>query len=98
MVCPNCHSKQVIQVQDQHFCINCGQMVPEPEITTKSSTGLAVQANGLPAGVKILPLKDAPVVGEEAKAPATADDATTAQSPSQTEALIQTRARISSLD
>jgi hypothetical protein len=29
MICPNCHSDQIIAVQDQHFCINCGQMVPE---------------------------------------------------------------------
>ena len=29
MVCPNCHSTDIIAVQDQHFCISCGQMVPE---------------------------------------------------------------------
>jgi hypothetical protein len=31
MVCPNCHSHNIIAVQDQLFCINCGQMVPPPE-------------------------------------------------------------------
>ncbi|HUD11108.1 MAG TPA: hypothetical protein VMS08_01750 [Candidatus Saccharimonadia bacterium] len=55
MVCPNCHSDQVIAVQDQHFCINCGQAVPDPVVKTAvSKTGLVVQANGLPLGVKIL--------------------------------------------
>jgi hypothetical protein len=55
MVCPNCHSDQVIAVQDQHFCINCGQAVPEETGKTHVSTGgLAVQENGLPEGVKIL--------------------------------------------
>lgn len=66
MVCPNCHSDQVIAVQDQHFCINCGQVVPElPEATPKSAP--AVQVNGLPAGVEILPLgsEAAPELGVE---------------------------------
>ena len=57
MVCPNCNSDQVIQVQDQHFCINCGQMVPELSAhPVKSHT--KVQSNGLPEGVTILPLGD----------------------------------------
>lgn len=51
-------------------------MVPEP--TTQSASGLTVQANGLPAGVKIIPLKDAPVVGADAPVPpAPANAATT---------------------
>jgi hypothetical protein len=56
MVCPNCHSDQVIAVQDQHFCINCGQAVPEQidHGSHSSSGGLALQPNGLPEGVKIL--------------------------------------------
>ncbi|HEY2004712.1 MAG TPA: hypothetical protein VGH44_06385 [Candidatus Saccharimonadia bacterium] len=49
MVCPNCHSDDIIEVQGQHFCINCGQAVPAP------ASGVAgVQASGLPEGVKIL--------------------------------------------
>lgn len=55
MVCPNCKSDQVIAVQDQHFCINCGQMVPEEKTSTKGPK-VAVQPNGLPEGVKILPV------------------------------------------
>ena len=58
MVCPNCHSDQVIAVQDQHFCINCGQMVPEPAIS-KVKGRPKVQSNGLPEGVEILPLEGA---------------------------------------
>jgi len=49
MVCPNCHSDNIIEVQGQHFCINCGQAVPAP-----GSEATGVQANGLPEGVKIL--------------------------------------------
>ena len=57
MVCPNCHSDQVIAVQDQHFCISCGQMVPElpvEKVTQLVKSPVAVQDNGLPEGVKIL--------------------------------------------
>jgi hypothetical protein len=62
MVCPNCHSDQIISVQDQHFCINCGQAVPEDASKkTKSSSSIAVQENGLPEGVTILtPPADVP--------------------------------------
>jgi hypothetical protein len=56
MVCPNCKSDQVIQVQDQHFCINCGQAVPEPARSAKVVSSIAVGKNGLPEGVKILPV------------------------------------------
>lgn len=55
MVCPNCHSDQIITVQDQRFCINCGQMVSEDAVG-KAKPTVAVQANGLPEGVKILPV------------------------------------------
>ncbi|HEY6736651.1 MAG TPA: hypothetical protein VI322_02950 [Candidatus Saccharimonadia bacterium] len=54
MVCPNCHSKQIISIQDQLFCINCGQAVPANAGKSTSSTGLKTQSNGLPVGVKIL--------------------------------------------
>jgi hypothetical protein len=65
MVCPNCHSEQIIAVQDQHFCISCGQMVPD-EVVAKAKaaepkTPAKVQANGLPEGVKILPIGTAPI-------------------------------------
>ncbi len=60
MVCPNCHSKEVIAVQDQHFCINCGQVVPEEPLSPPVATPhVAVQENGLPEGVKILPVTPA---------------------------------------
>jgi hypothetical protein len=55
MVCPNCHSDRIIAVQDQHFCINCGQQVPNPE-TGRAKPSVAVGADGLPEGVKILPI------------------------------------------
>jgi hypothetical protein len=53
MVCPNCHSKQIVEIQDQRFCINCGQMVPDSKGKVGTG-GLKVQQNGLPEGVKIL--------------------------------------------
>jgi hypothetical protein len=64
MVCPNCHSDHIIQVQDQFFCINCGQSVPTPAVgkAAKVDTKLSVQPNGLPEGVKVLPVKAAPEV------------------------------------
>lgn len=45
-------------MQDQHFCINCGQMVPEPTPKIKESN-IKVESNGLPEGVKILPVEGA---------------------------------------
>jgi hypothetical protein len=56
MVCPNCKSDQIIQVQDQFFCINCGQQVPAPAPKAPKVPAVAVQDNGLPEGVKILPV------------------------------------------
>ena len=41
MVCPNCHSHNVIAVQEQLFCINCGQMVQPPKGQT-AKTALAM--------------------------------------------------------
>lgn len=97
MVCPNCHSDQIIAVQDQHFCINCGQMVPELPVEKpdpKSKSPVAVQENGLPEGVKILPVNpdsepDQPVVEPEAPAsePATVE-------PPVRDDFIQHRARL----
>src|SRR6266576_6214296 len=37
MVCQNCKSKDVIAIQDQHFCVNCGQMATG-EFTTDMNT------------------------------------------------------------
>jgi hypothetical protein len=64
MVCPNCHSDRIIAVQDQHFCINCGLQVPDSAASKGKTTEVAVGENGLPEGIKILPItpagKDAP--------------------------------------
>lgn len=56
MVCTNCKSKDIISIQDQFFCINCGQMV-SPGGTSKSKskstkTFKTVHSN-LPSGIKI---------------------------------------------
>src|SRR6185369_17722227 len=97
MVCPNCHSDQIIAVQDQHFCINCGQMVPE-DVVAKAKPKVALQANGLPEGVKILPVAGAPDVPEpkvdavETK-PALVETATT-PAPPPTPSLIHARPRL----
>lgn len=67
MVCPNCHSRRIIKVQDQNFCINCGQMIPSgPGAGTTG--GLAVQPNGLPEGVEILgAAADEKITGDSVK-------------------------------
>ena len=60
MVCSNCKSKDIITIQDQLFCINCGQMV-SPNSAAKSKvkaikTTIVSKAtfNDLPTGVKII--------------------------------------------
>jgi hypothetical protein len=99
MVCPNCHSDQVIAVQDQHFCINCGQMVPESSVK-KAKVYDNVQSNGLPEGVKILPLavdsaQDKPIPVLDLKS---ASPSETATEPlileTEAEPLITTRERL----
>ena len=64
MVCPNCKSNEVISVQNQHFCISCGQMVPDvieaPAKPVAAAGPVKVQSNGLPEGVEILPLAPVP--------------------------------------
>jgi hypothetical protein len=106
MVCPNCHSDQVIQVQDQHFCINCGQMVPEPAAPKVAESTIKIQDNGLPAGVKILPVNgesnpsSAAEVSDSSKAAA---DLETTEIPkpslaNESEPLIQPRVRLAGAD
>ena len=48
MVCSNCGSSEVIAIQGENFCINCGQLVPKAPAV--------VSTEGLPDGVKILPI------------------------------------------
>lgn len=106
MVCPNCKSDEIIAVQNQHFCINCGQMVPESlytKATTAASAAPAVklQPNGLPEGVEILPLAPvskgkAPAVAAAAvEAPDTADSASASAPASAAPTLIHGRSRFS---
>ena len=92
MVCPNCHSDQVIAVQDQHFCINCGQAVPEtavaaakkvsdkaPAKAPEKVAAIAVQDNGLPEGVKILPVATEPSAPDLIKSRSRLPDSTDAK-------------------
>lgn len=57
MVCQNCHSTDVIKVQDQFFCVSCGNLVepPRPKISTPTLV-VAPPTDGLPEGVTILPM------------------------------------------
>lgn len=59
MVCQNCHSKDVIKVQDQFFCVNCGNIVVplRPQISTPTQV-VAPLTSGLPEGVTILPVPE----------------------------------------
>lgn len=54
MVCQNCQSKDVIKVQEQLFCVNCGNLV----VPARSETTVVVApaTDGLPDGVTILPV------------------------------------------
>jgi hypothetical protein len=97
MVCPNCHSKQILTVQDQQFCINCGQMVPDP-VTKANAGGLKIQQNGLPVGVKILG-KNAPVADSDSQpkpepAPEPKPEPAPASKAKLVPSLIQSRHRI----
>lgn len=38
MVCPNCHSDDVITVQDQLFCVNCGRLLTKSEAASQTKT------------------------------------------------------------
>ena len=54
MICQNCQSKDVITVQDQLFCVNCGNLVVP---ASKEMTEVVVPVtDGLPDGVVILPV------------------------------------------
>ena len=44
MVCPNCQSTDVVELQDQHFCINCGRLI---KVATKK------RAPGRPKAVRL---------------------------------------------
>jgi hypothetical protein len=50
MVCTNCQSKEVIRVQDELFCTNCGHTMADPIVAAAHE----VDKSGLPEGVKIL--------------------------------------------
>ncbi len=59
MVCQNCHSHDVIKVQDQFFCVNCGNLVALPQPKAKEPIPVVVpEVEGLPEGVTILPMGD----------------------------------------
>lgn len=66
MVCPNCQSSDIIEVQGEHFCLSCGKITEsiktspaskkakpagEPASTTSDS-----KRDALPEGVEIIPL------------------------------------------
>jgi hypothetical protein len=38
LVCQNCGSQDIVTIQGQNFCINCGSQVAEPKVTAKTAT------------------------------------------------------------
>lgn len=71
MVCPNCHSHEIISVQGQNFCISCGQIVPDTE---SEKILAAVGAQLQPAGAALISgppaPAQAPVPGAKPEKPA----------------------------
>ena len=98
MVCPNCHSDQVIAVQDQHFCINCGQMVPEQSVPAAKKLS-KLQSNGLPEGVKILSLDPSsePPLFDAVALPEAAVVTPTVTAPNQEDSIIHGRTRLGTI-
>ncbi len=51
MVCPNCKSNDIVAIQGQHYCLNCGQLVPETAsapVAPPVSADLAAKIAGTP--------------------------------------------------
>ena len=55
MKCPNCASTDVIRVQDQFFCVNCGNLVVPPKPVAAPIPVVIPDTRGLPYGIRILP-------------------------------------------
>ena len=61
MVCPNCQSTDVIKVQDEYFCTNCGQIVPASAAKKPASVNVAKVDAVNVDGVKVVAKKPAAV-------------------------------------
>jgi hypothetical protein len=67
MVCPNCKSNDIVAIQNQHYCLNCGQLVPEAIAPAGEPVAAPAEAD-LAAKIAGTPLKIAanmPAVGAE---------------------------------
>lgn len=51
MVCPNCQSTDIVTIQGQNYCINCGQLVPQEAVKepakSKTKTAAPSVADGI---------------------------------------------------
>ncbi|MFI5240218.1 MAG: hypothetical protein ACHQUB_00710 [Candidatus Saccharimonadia bacterium] len=69
MKCPNCGSTDIIAIQGQHYCINCGQQVTEPDapkekLTPPPDLVEAIKGTPLSLSVESLNKSDVPKAPE----------------------------------
>ncbi len=64
MVCPNCKSDDIVLIQNQHYCINCGQLVPASAVAAQSKPVAPKPA----AKPEVVVAKTAPTVIQPTKA------------------------------
>ncbi|MBW3538470.1 hypothetical protein KY386_03175 [Candidatus Parcubacteria bacterium] len=69
MVCQNCRSSDIVKIQEQLYCINCGQLVaPQPAVAVKSSAVVKAAAAPVKATVAVTaPVKAVSVKAAKAK-------------------------------
>jgi Zn ribbon nucleic-acid-binding protein len=72
MLCPNCHSNDVITMQDQLICVNCGHLLTPAEVVARKkkepkAVSVAKRRPGRPHAVRL----DAPVIAQTTPSPPT---------------------------
>lgn len=65
MVCPNCKSDDIVLIQNQHYCINCGQLVPATSVAAQTKPAVATPKATVSAAPKATPVS-APKVATKA--------------------------------
>lgn len=82
MVCPNCQSSDIVSVQDQFFCVSCGQLVPPQAAKPVAEVAPKKKGPGRPRAAA-LDTPVAPVESEVTPVPVSAPSITPAAAASQ---------------